>query len=45
MTIKEKTFIFGARSRMLDLKCNLKIGQSDVMCRKCLQAEENQKHL
>ena len=25
MTIKEKTFIIGARSRMLDLKCNLKI--------------------
>ena len=38
-------FIFSARSRMLDLKCNFKIGQSDLMCRRCLKAEENQKHL
>ena len=31
--------------RMLDLKCNFKIGQTDLMCRRCSNAEENQKHL
>ena len=31
--------------RMLDLKCNFKIGQTDLMCRRCSKAEENQKHL
>ena len=45
MNIKEKSFIFGARSRMLDLKGNFKIGQSDLMCRKCFTAEETQNHL
>ena len=45
MNIKEKSFIFSARSRMLDLKANFKTGQSDLICSKCLKAEENQKHL
>ena len=31
--------------RMLDLKRNFKIGQTDLMCRRCSKAEENQKHL
>ena len=30
---------------MLDLKGNYKIGQSDLLCRKCLTAEETQNHL
>ena len=43
--IKQKSFIFGARTRMLDLKCNFKIGQINLQCRKCSQSEEDQKHL
>ena len=45
MTIKEKSFIFMARSRMLDVKCNFKIGKSDLLCRKCGIENESQKHI
>ena len=45
MTIKEKSFIFSVRSRMLDIKGNFKIGKSDLKCRKCGIEEELQKHL
>ena len=45
MNIKEKSFIFGARSRMLQVKCNFKIGQSDLKCRECFQSDEDQQHL
>ena len=45
LTIKEKSSIFTARSRMLNVKCNFKIGESDLMCRKCRLAEEDQRHL
>ena len=45
MNIIEKSFIFGARTRMLDLKSNFKIGQSDLICRGCFKAEETQEHL
>ena len=45
MTIKEKTFIFAARSRMINVSCNFKNGKSDLMCRKCKLEEEDQRHL
>ena len=45
MTIKEKSFIFMARSRMLDVHCNFKSGKSNLLCRKCLSEDETQKHL
>ena len=45
MTIKEKSFIFLAKSRMLDLKCNFKYGLTDLLCSKCRIEEENQEHL
>ena len=45
MNIIEKSFIFGARTRMLDLKSNFKNGQSDLICRGCFKAEETQEHL
>ena len=45
MSIKEKSFIFLARSRMLDLKCNFKVGKSDLLCRKGCMEEESQQHL
>ena len=45
MTIKEKSFIFMARSRMLDVNCNFKIGKSTLLCRKCGIENESQKHI
>ena len=45
LTIDEKQFIFAVRSRMLDIKGNYKFGQSNLLCRACHQAEENQEHL
>ena len=45
LTINEKKFIFGARTRMLDLKGNFKTGMSDRNCRKCEATEETQQHL
>ena len=45
MTIKEKAFLFSARSRMVEVNCNFKSGKSDLMCRKCKIEEEDQRHL
>ena len=45
LTIKEKSLIFAARARMLEVKANFKIGKTDLRCRKCLVEEETQKHL
>ena len=45
LTIKQKCFIFAARSRMLDVYCNFKLGKSDLLCRKCKIEDEEQKHL
>ena len=45
MNIKEKSFIFSARSRMIDVKCNFKSGLSDLKCRRCFKEDEDQKHL
>ena len=41
----KKCFIFAARSRMLDVYCNFKLGKSDLLCRKCKIENEEQKHL
>ena len=45
LTIKEKAFIFSARSRMMEVHSNFKKGKSDLMCRKCKLNEETQRHL
>ena len=45
MTLREKTFSFAARLRMLDLKCNFKIGKKDLMCSICGKHAENQEGL
>ena len=45
MTIREKQFTFAARARMIDLKCNFKIGHKDLKCRLCKTHEENQQGL
>ena len=42
MTMREKTFTFAARSRMLELKCNFKDGKKDLKCTICLKHDENQ---
>ena len=45
LSIKEKSFIFAARSNMIDLKCNFKIGKTDLLCRGCNIEEECQQHI
>ena len=45
MTIRDKCFVFAARSRMLDVNANFKIGKADIRCRKCLKHDEDQQHL
>ena len=45
LTIKEKSLIFSARARMLDVKANFKVGKTNLRCRKCLKEEETQRHL
>ena len=45
-TIQEKCQIFKARTRMLDLRANFKVGQVDLTCTKCdTGEEETQPHL
>ena len=45
-TIQEKCQIFKARTRMLDLRANFKVGQVDLSCTKCDSGEEeSQPHL
>ena len=45
LTKKEKCFVFRARSRTLDVKCNFKIGQSNIQCRLCDSHPEDQESL
>ena len=45
LSIKDKAFIFSARTRMLELKCNFKTNQVNLTCRKCGNQDEDQKHL
>ena len=45
MTIKQKSFLFAARTHMIDLKANFKQGKSDLLCRICRIEEEDQSHL
>ena len=45
LTIKEKCFTFAARSRMIDVHCNFKVGKQNLKCRKCRNMDEDQKHL
>ena len=45
MTIQEKCFAFQARSRYVPVKCNFKIGQSDLKCRQCGLEDETQEHI
>ena len=45
-TIKEKSQLFRARTRMLDLKSNFKLGQTDLSCSRCgTGEEESQRHM
>ena len=45
LSIVEKQFFFSARCRMLDVKCNFKNGNSDLLCRKCRKEPESQQHI
>ena len=45
MTIHERQFLFALRTQMVDVKANFKIGQGDIRCRACSQAEESQEHI
>ena len=45
LTIKEKQFVYSARTRMLDIKGNFKTKEIDILCRKCNIAEELQEHI
>ena len=45
MTNKEKIFAFTARSHMLDLKCNFKLGKVDLKCSLGCDQDESQQHL
>ena len=44
-SIHDKCFIFAARTKMLDIKGNFKVGQSDLKCRQCCKDEETQEVL
>ena len=44
-TIKEKSQLFNARTRMMDLKSNFKLGQTDLSCSRCGTEEETQRHV
>ena len=45
LSIKEKSFIFSARCRMVEVRCNFKTGKADLNCRKCHQEPETQQHI
>ena len=45
MTIKEKSFCFAARSRMVEVKCNKINGETQLKCRLGCNTEETQNHL
>ena len=45
LTTKEKSFTFAARTRMIDLRSNFKIGKKELNCRLCDKHEESQQML
>ena len=45
LSIKEKQFIFSARCRMVDVRCNFKTGKIDLSCRSCQKEPESQQHI
>ena len=45
LTIQEKQFIFKARTHMMNVKLNFKIGLSDLNCRHGCQSPEDQNHV
>ena len=45
ISIKEKSFIFSARCRMVEVRCNFKTGKTDLSCRKCQKEPESQQHI
>ena len=45
LTIKEKQFAVAARTQMLDLKTNFKVGAADTRFRRCQREEEMQEQL
>ena len=45
MTIQEKCFVFQARSHCVQVKCNFKVGLSDLRCRQCGTEDEIQEHI
>ena len=45
MTIKEKSFAFWARSQMLDVKSNFKVGKLDLKCSLGCDITEDQEHI
>ena len=45
MTIQEKCFVFKARSHCVQVKCNFKVGLSDLKCRQCGIEDERQDHI
>ena len=45
LTIKEKRFLFSARTRGLDVKNNFKQGKKDLQCRLCRKHIEDQQSL
>ena len=44
-TIRDKCFIFRARTQTLDVKCNFKLEQKSLTCTKCDKFDETQRHL
>ena len=45
MTNKEKSFAFAARSQMLDVKCNFKLGKPDLKCSLGFDSSDDQEHI
>ena len=45
LTIQEKQFIFKARTHMLNVKCNFKIGITNLNCRHGCSVPEDQVHI
>ena len=49
LSTKQKQFIFRARTIMIDIKSNMKTGQSNIFCDLCslegIKVEETQKHI
>ena len=45
MTVQEAKFLFAARSRMLDVRCNYREKYFTTLCPCCNLEEDNQEHL